>query len=143
MKQHYVGTKILVALAMTRAAYNEYRGWKLPSDEDGADDGYLVEYQDGGKPNHPDHAGYISWTPKAQFDAAYVAIPSIDGLAPHQIRAAGELAQLRDKTKKLRAFVFGPAIDTVPADEHHRLSKQLDAMDEYEAILSARVALFR
>lgn len=30
-----------------------------------------MEYQDGGKPNHPSHVGYISWSPKAQFDAAY------------------------------------------------------------------------
>ena len=56
---------------MTRRAYNDYRSWALPADENGADDGYLVEYLDGGKPNHPDHAGYISWSPKAQFDGAY------------------------------------------------------------------------
>lgn len=56
---------------MNRQAYNDYRGWTLPADENGADEGYLVEYLDGGKPNHPKHDGYISWSPKAQFDAAY------------------------------------------------------------------------
>lgn len=69
--QLHIGTKQVTATPMTRLAYNEYRGWTLPADEAGADDGYLVEYLDGGKPNHPGHAGYISWSPKAQFDAAY------------------------------------------------------------------------
>lgn len=73
MTQHYIGTKIVLAIAMTRIAYNEYRGWTLPADENGADEGYLVEYTDGGAANHPAHAGYISWSPKAQFDAAYRA----------------------------------------------------------------------
>ena len=71
MTQDYYGTKHIKATLMTRLAYNQYRGWTVPSDEDPADDGYLVEYLDGGKPNHPAHAGYISWSPKAQFEAAY------------------------------------------------------------------------
>lgn len=71
MTQRYIGTKLILALAMTRLAYNEYRGWDLPADENGADEGYLVEYQDGGKPNHPAHDGYISWSPKEQFEKAY------------------------------------------------------------------------
>ena len=61
----------MTATPMTGSAYNEYRGWTLSADENGADEGYLVEYLDGGAPNHPKHAGYISWSPKAQFDAAY------------------------------------------------------------------------
>ena len=71
MSKLFIGTKIIAAIAMTRLAYNAYRGWELPTDENGADEGYLVEYTDGGKPNHPDHVGYISWSPKAQFDNAY------------------------------------------------------------------------
>lgn len=71
MNKSYIGTKVILAMAMTRLAYNQYRDWELPSDEDGADEGYLVEYTDGGKPNHKDHTGYISWSPKEQFDNAY------------------------------------------------------------------------
>jgi hypothetical protein len=67
----YIGTKRLLARAMTRGVYNAYRGWEVPSNENPADAGYLVEHQDGGKGNHPDHAGYISWSPKEQFEAAY------------------------------------------------------------------------
>ena len=71
MTQKYIGTKIILALAMSRLAYNDYRGWDLPANENGADEGYLVECTDGGAPNHPDHAGYISWSPKVQLDNAY------------------------------------------------------------------------
>lgn len=69
--QTYIGTKIVKLAPMTRAEYNAYRGWALPADENGTDEGYLVEYTDGGKPNDARHEGYISWSPKAQADAAY------------------------------------------------------------------------
>lgn len=71
MPKIYIGTKIVKLQPMTRAEYNAYRGWELPDDEDGADAGYLVEYMDGGKPNVTGHDGYVSWSPKAQADAAY------------------------------------------------------------------------
>lgn len=67
----YVGIKLIKARPMTRAEYNLFRGWELPKDERGEDEGYLVEYLDGGKPNHPAYQGYISWSPKEQFDKAY------------------------------------------------------------------------
>jgi len=69
--QTYIGTKLVKMQPMTRAEYNVYRGWDLPADENGADDGYLVEYLDGGKPNVAGHDGYVSWSPKEQADAAY------------------------------------------------------------------------
>lgn len=67
----YIGTKLVKLFPMNRQEYNDYRGWTLPADENGSDEGYLVEYTDGGKPNDTRHEGYISWSPKAQADAAY------------------------------------------------------------------------
>lgn len=67
----YTGTKRLKAWPMTRLKYNQYRGWELPSNENGEDEGYLVEYLDGGKSNHSQHEGYISWSPKDVFEKAY------------------------------------------------------------------------
>ena len=67
----YIGTKLVKASPMTRADYNVYRGWEIPSDENGADEGYLVEYTDGGQSNHASHDGYISWSPKDVFERAY------------------------------------------------------------------------
>ena len=63
----YIGTKTINAKPMSRQAYNNLRGWVVPADEDPADDGYLVEYIDGGQANHPDFDGYISWSPKDVF----------------------------------------------------------------------------
>ncbi len=57
----YVGTKQIEAREMTRGEYNIYRGWKIPDNENPTDAGYLVRYSD----------GYISWSPKKQFDEAY------------------------------------------------------------------------
>ena len=56
---------------MNRADYNTLRGWELPANENGEDSGYLVEYTDGGTPNHTNYPGYISWSPQAQFEGAY------------------------------------------------------------------------
>lgn len=67
----YIGTKIIQAMPMTRLAYNEMRGWTVPADENPNDAGYLVEYQDGGKPNVRGFAGYVSWSPAEQFEKAY------------------------------------------------------------------------
>lgn len=70
MKQ-YIGVKLIHAKPMTRLEYNVYRGWDLPTNENPDDPGYLVEYTDGGQANHPDHTGYISWSPEAVFNNAY------------------------------------------------------------------------
>lgn len=69
--QTYIGTKMIRAKAMTRGDYNKLRGWSIPADENPNDEGFLVEYLDGGKANHKDYDGYISWSPKDVFERAY------------------------------------------------------------------------
>lgn len=69
--ERYIGVKVINAKPMTRLQYNNYRHWDLPKDEDGSDEGYLVEYLDGGKPNMKDYIGYVSWSPKDVFESAY------------------------------------------------------------------------
>jgi len=69
----HIGTKLLLATAMTLGDYNQYRGWNIPADQNTEDKGFLVEYIDGGKSNHPDHKGYISWSPEDVFHNAYKA----------------------------------------------------------------------
>ena len=93
MKQ-YIGTKLIAATPMTRLAYNQLRGWQLPSDENGDDEGYLVEYKDGGKPNHPDFQGYVSWSPKEQFEKAYRPTDGLNfGLAIEAMKAGHKVAR--------------------------------------------------
>lgn len=71
--QLFIGTKLVLATAMTRLQYNIYRHWTLPEDENGDDKGQLVEYVDGGDSNHAEHKGYISWSPQEVFDNSYKA----------------------------------------------------------------------
>lgn len=59
----YIGTKLIKAKPMTRGEYNEYRGWKIPENENPQDEGYLVVYVDSDD--------YVSWSPKDVFERAY------------------------------------------------------------------------
>lgn len=59
--EKYIGTKIIQARPMTRGAYNHFKGWTIPADENPADEGYIVVYKD----------DYISWSPKEAFEEAY------------------------------------------------------------------------
>lgn len=60
----YVGIKMLEAEVMTLGEYNKYRGWDIPKNEDPDKEGYLVKYPD----------GYLSWSPKEQFEKAYLLL---------------------------------------------------------------------
>lgn len=70
MKQ-FIGVKLIHAKPMTRLEYNVFRGWDLPTDENPDDQGFLVEYLDGGQANTKEYAGYVSWSPKDVFERAY------------------------------------------------------------------------
>ena len=50
---------LVTAVMMTRGAYNEFRGWKLPDDERADDEGYKVI---------DPKTGNISWVPKEKFE---------------------------------------------------------------------------
>ena len=131
----YEGTKRVHAQPMTRGAYNAYRGWQLPADENPADEGYLVEYVDGGPSNAFGHAGYISWSPKDVFERSYKEVKTVPGLAPHQQRVVDEHAECLERLRKLRAFIGdakGPFRQLDDA-ERHRLMHQ-------EGVIGAFVA---
>ncbi|NRA77118.1 MAG: DUF2829 domain-containing protein [Pseudoalteromonas sp.] len=88
MKDIYESHKRVHRTPMNRLDYNTYRAWDLPADEDGSDEGYLVEYLDGGKPNDHRHKGYISWSPKAQFDNGYTLVRTTNLTFGQAIEAA-------------------------------------------------------
>lgn len=70
----FVGIKILRhAEPTTKIKYNTFRGWKMPADEDPNEEGYLVVYEDS-KNNTDKYEGYVSWSPKPVFDAAYLPV---------------------------------------------------------------------
>lgn len=99
MPKRYVGTKTLKAWPRTKAEYCVYRGWNVPENEDPAENGYMVEYEDGGKPNLDNHKGYVSWSPADVFEAAYKEIPS-----DWRARVVLEKTELQKKLVALQAF---------------------------------------
>ena len=141
--KRYIGTKVVTARPMNRADYNNYRGWTLPTNEDGTDEGFLVEYTDGGKPNDPRHEGYISWSPKEQFEGAYREREAVEGLQPHQQRVVDEKADLHEKANALSQFIgHSPIFAKLDTAEQERLKLQNDLMWQYLEVLTERVTAF-
>lgn len=105
----YIGTKLIRAIPMDRAAYNDYRGWELPANEDGADEGYLVEYADGGRANDSRHAGYISWSPADVFTRAYRPVEDMTfGAAIEALKAGKKVARAGWNGKGMWLSLSGP-----------------------------------
>lgn len=98
----FIGTKIVRAKPMTKLEYNKLRGWQLPTNEDGAD-GYLVECVDGSVGNHPAFNGYISWSPKEQFEGVYVRVNGMSfGMAIEAMLMGMAITCARNPNKILR-----------------------------------------
>jgi hypothetical protein len=155
----YIGTKAVAAQPMTRLTYNIFRGWALPADENGADEGYLVEYLD--RVENPPHVegyqGYISWSPKEVFERAYRPVRQAErseaataegaGTASvetttedtWQTRLLNEYSDLKAKFAGLHAMVNGPLIRTLPKFDRQDLRDQLVHMDGYLRALERRV----
>ncbi len=138
--QHYVGTKIIKATPMTRGDYNVYRGWDIPADENPEDTGYLVEYIDGGQSNHPKHDGYISWSPSAVFEGAYLPMGDVSDCPDWVQRLVAEKAQLDDRLSKLIAY-----LDSVELVSPHilKLREQESLMRSLSDLLAERLEMVR
>ena len=76
--QEYSGTKSVLGKPMQRGEYNHARGWETPADENPSDEGYMLQYLDGGKPNTEEYPHYVSWSPKSVFDKSYKL--TVDGM---------------------------------------------------------------
>lgn len=100
----YIGTKLVQARPMTRGAYNRYRGWENPADENPEDEGYLIQYPD----------GYVSWSPKGMFDHSYLEVddnpqlPSGVSIGPGMVEAfidQVEVMKLGERTTVVRCIL--------------------------------------
>lgn len=134
----YVGTKVVHACPMSRGAYNKMRGWEVPADEDPEDEGYLVEYADGGKPNTLAFKGYISWSPRDVFEKAY----NVGVVLKETTEVEGmvkELEELTERTNKLAAFLGSEKFKGLPDIDQYNLKEQHAAMENYVWYLTARM----
>jgi hypothetical protein len=126
--------KRVKATPMNRLDYNELRNWDLPEDEDGTDEGYLVEYIDGGTPNHKDYLGYLSWSPREQFENGYKEEPK-DFLG----RLTEEIQELAIKIDSLQYFLQTTHFNTLGLDHRVALTKQHRIMGDYLKVLKHRL----
>jgi hypothetical protein len=107
--QRYIGVKEINAKPMTRQEYNNFRGWELPANENGDDEGFLVEYIDGGSPNTPDYKGYVSWSPKDVFERAYKSTEGMNfGLAIEALKRGAKVARKGWNGKGMWLSLSGP-----------------------------------
>ena len=113
MTQQYVGTKQVTA-------------WEQEKD---LQPGYAVKYED----------GYISWSPKAVFEAAYLSLGHIGHLPAHAQRVVAERAQLADKLAKLNKFLGGDHSAQLLAVDRELLQLQAHQMGQYLRTLDLRL----
>lgn len=93
----YIGTKILNAKPMTRGDYNTLRGWTLPADENGADEGYLTD----------NGAGHLQWQPKAVFEDAFAPFDGMDfGMAIAALKMGKRVARAGWNGKGMFLFLI-------------------------------------
>ena len=140
-KNIYVGTKTVTATPMKRGEYNKLRGWEIPQDENPETEGYLIEYKKGGKPNHPNFAGYISWSPKEVFETTYRVIGKEQETNQLVLKLIQEFNEVNDRTEPLRVFLSKPQPTFISDQEWLILHDQLDAMADYRDCLMTRIAL--
>lgn len=134
----FIGTKMIQATPMTRQEYNDFRGWQLPADKEGSDPGYLVIYPDS-NPNTQYFQGYVSWSPKKQFEEAYTDLGDIRHLSGFQQRLLGELAQLKERIRSLTKDLKGPEFLKLHFLDRSKLEEQHRTMEHYKDILSHRI----
>lgn len=140
--QKYIGCKMIEAKPMNRGDYNQYRGWKIPLNENPDDEGYLVRYPD----------GYESWSPKKQFDEAYrtydptelpsTSIGMISQSYKERFRAEYSQAVIRfDKLNQMLKKWDKDQLSFEPTCPRSTYNLQIRAMADYIAVLEARAIM--
>lgn len=134
----YRGTKTVHAYPMTKGEYCAYRKWEVPANEVPGEQGFLIEYTDGGEPNDERHKGYITWSPADVFERAYRPCDTyID-------RLRIEVSELADRATKLSAFIHdsgGKVFSKIGPEQQELMRTQLAAMRAYQDAIAKRLEL--
>lgn len=141
----YVGTKVIRAAPMNRGEMLKLRGWQLPENESMEDEGYLVEYTEKENTNVDGFVGYVSWSPKAVFENAYVDMgKSAEGTKATTFleRMHAEMTDLHAKCKKLTDFKATDKFMELSTFERNQLDEQSTAMHRYLTILVSRISFY-
>lgn len=135
----YIGCKRIEAEPLTRGEYNDYRGWKIPENENPNDEGYIVK--------HPD--GYISWSPKNIFEEAYreeetnplLGTMMLMKSKDYKERFIAEYGQLVIRYEKLKDMLDKwdkNELEFTPTCPRELYDRQIEAMSDYITVLEKR-----
>ena len=128
----YKGIKEVNAKPMTRLKYNELRGWTLPENENGSDEGFLVEDLSN-KPNFEGYKGYIQWLPKDNFESSYSLADTFkdrltlefNEVAKNYIRLCSFL-----ESDYFNAIVKSAEVAALMVEQKEVMKKYLDILDK-------------
>lgn len=110
------------AQLMTRGAYNEFRGWEVPADENANDAGYLVLGD----------TAHWSWYPSEIFEALY-------GVSDTPKQHVGlELTARKAELDALEQFILQDQPDFIDNNHWQYLHTQASIMRELVNVLTVR-----
>ena len=113
------------AQLMTRGAYNEFRGWEVPADENANDAGYLVQQSIG-------DTAHVAWYPSEIFEALYGVSDT-----PKQ-RVSLELTARKAELTALEQFIYKDQPDFIDDSQWQYLHTQASTMRELVNVLTVR-----
>ena len=113
------------AQLMTRGAYNEFRGWEVPADENANDAGYLVQQSIG-------DTAHVAWYPSEIFEALYGVSDT-----PKQ-RVSLELTARKAELTALEQFIYKDQPDFIDDSQWQYLHTQASIMHELVIVLTVR-----
>ncbi len=140
--RQYINVEQVEAKPMTRGDYNKYRGWTVPTDENPADEGYLVKHSD----------NYVSWIAKDDFEKTYnvVGVRSLNDSAllmvstDYKDRFKAEYIQLKTRLENLKTMLSNwdnGKLSFIPTCPRSTYDLQVEAMTKYLAVLEARAKI--
>ncbi len=108
------GGRLVEAYPMTRAEYNELRGWQLPANEDGRDEGYLINNMTNAKANTELTEGYVSWLTTEQTQAEFRQTGNFPfGMAIEAMRLGHKVSRTGWNGKNMYLVLFDPIRDNL------------------------------
>ena len=106
------GGKLVEAYKMTREEYNVIRGWSSPFEENGEDEGFLLNSLTNAKPNTDLLDGYVSWVTKEQKEAEFRETMSFPfGMAIEALKMGHKVSRTGWNGKGMYLVLFDPARD--------------------------------
>ena len=97
--KEYIGIKRIKAKEMNTTEYSKYMGMSVHPIE--VKEGYMVEYIGSTGGNHKDHEGYVSWSPKKEFEEAYRELVESESISIN----ASRLGELIKKERLLEKII--------------------------------------